>query len=89
MHGRELWTTDGTIAGTHLVADTDPGLYFGLPSNFVGLGNGLAAFQAITPASGVLAGGTWVTDGTTAGTRPLVVPLQDGGAVASHRGLPR
>ncbi|PIU11680.1 hypothetical protein, partial [Methylobacterium sp. CG08_land_8_20_14_0_20_71_15] len=83
MHGRELWTTDGTIAGTHLVADTDPGLYFGLPSNFVGLGNGLAAFQAITPASGVLAGGTWVTDGTTAGTRPLVVPLQDGGAVAT------
>ncbi len=25
VHGRELWTTDGTAAGTHMVADVHPG----------------------------------------------------------------
>jgi ELWxxDGT repeat protein len=29
IHGYELWVTDGTAAGTHLVDDIRPGSYYG------------------------------------------------------------
>lgn len=39
LHGREIWITDGTIAGTHLFADVVPGMGDSLPSSFVQRGN--------------------------------------------------
>ena len=65
-HGRELWTTDGTSAGTTLLKDIATGIdaygrqYSSYPENFVVLPNGRAVFQA----NDVL----WITDGTSAGT---------------------
>jgi ELWxxDGT repeat protein len=63
--GRELWTTDGTAAGTHLVADLCPG-------SCSGVGTVWPAFQNriyFTPGDPSHGAGLWVTDGTAAGTR--------------------
>lgn len=63
LHGREMWISDGTAAGTHMVRDFIPGengLWDGEYLDFAVLG-GRAYFQ----------GGDselWVTDGTDAGT---------------------
>ncbi len=76
IHGMELWTSDGTEAGTHLVKDINTATNFG-GVNFDGV------FEQWTPvffnnkiyfsASG--SGGTgielWVSDGTEAGTQLL------------------
>jgi uncharacterized repeat protein (TIGR01451 family) len=71
-HGRELWKTDGTLAGTSLVKDLVPGS----PDSFSpGLSSpweknaavGGRLFFSATAQSGD-AGGLWVTDGTEAGT---------------------
>lgn len=61
--GTELWETDGTGPGTHLVKDLCPGECDGSPSGF-------------TPVLGrlIFSAGDhdlWVTDGTTAGTVQL------------------
>lgn len=73
-HGRELWVTDGTEAGTHLLMDihTEGGSYpSSAPENFMQVG-GLVYFSAFdTEAGNTL----WVTDGTEAGTR-LVADAQ-------------
>jgi ELWxxDGT repeat protein len=75
VHGRELWRSDGTAAGTLLVKDLRPGSPEGAMWT--------AAASAFAPA---VAGGKmffvghlgvwvpWVTDGTEAGTMPLVTP---------------
>lgn len=64
--GCELWTSDGTAAGTHLFVDMNPsGSSFGnheMPE-FVSLPGGLLFF-----ANG---DELWRTDGTAAGTEPL------------------
>lgn len=49
--GLELWSTDGTSAGTSLVADIEPGLGFSSPADFVSTPSGLL-FVAQTTASG-------------------------------------
>ena len=67
IHGREIWTTDGTAAGTRLVKDLVPG------------SAGLSSYQPFGAAGGMLLfylpGSTeselWVSDGTGAGTVPL------------------
>jgi ELWxxDGT repeat protein len=62
--GRELWTTDGTAKGTHLVADLCPG-------SCSGVGAVWPAFQNriyFTPGDPSHGAGLWVTDGTAAGT---------------------
>lgn len=44
VHGEELWKTDGTIAGTVLVADINIGAGtagYGSPANFLAIGNNL------------------------------------------------
>jgi len=64
-HGVELWVTDGTAAGTHLLDDINPGLYGSYPQNITALDNGKALFQANDGTHGVE---LWVTDGTAAGT---------------------
>lgn len=63
-HGSELWTTDGTIAGTQLVADIVAGPASSKPSNLISCGDRLY-FTAYTPEKGYE---VWSTDGTSEGT---------------------
>jgi ELWxxDGT repeat protein len=60
VHGRELWKSDGTVAGTVLVKDisSDANNFFS-PSNFVNV-SGTLYFSAY--------GGLWKSNGTAAGT---------------------
>ena len=62
--GRELWISDGTAAGTQLLADIVPGPGDGMPVPLAA-GGGRAWFTAYDPQHGRE---LWVTDGTTAGT---------------------
>ncbi len=64
VHGSELWTSDGTAAGTSLVRDLNPS-GGSSPSNLVNLG-GTLMFTASDGTAGVL--GLWKSDGTAAGT---------------------
>ncbi|AFY28282.1 Calx-beta domain-containing protein [Cyanobium gracile] len=64
--GAELWKTDGTEAGTVLVADINPGTGSSNVSLlFSTILNGRLYFQASTPGEGLE---LWSTDGTAAGT---------------------
>jgi ELWxxDGT repeat protein len=67
IHGLELWITDGTTAGTHLVADICPGVCGSSPFEFVPLGSRIL-FRAGDGAHGHE---LWETDGTAAGTRMI------------------
>lgn len=72
--GRELWRTDGTDDGTQLLADINPGLFNGSPSDFGTLSDGRIIFTAIDGSSVDLSEasrGLWITDGTESGTRKL------------------
>jgi ELWxxDGT repeat protein len=62
---REIWVTDGTAAGTQLVADIGPGSYGSFPNLFTSLGDGRVLFQADNLTQGVE---LWVSDGTPEGT---------------------
>jgi len=67
--GDELWRTDGTAAGTILVADIYPGgsglfVHSGSPRNLTAVGNTLF-FTATEPTTGTE---LWKSDGTAAGT---------------------
>ena len=64
LHGYELWSTDGTSAGTSLVADIWPGPGSSYPANFIIMGNKMF-FTATDSIHGYE---LWVTDGTTSGT---------------------
>lgn len=62
----EPWITDGTQAGTRLLADVRPGPQSSLPANYT-FANGLVFFTAVgDPADGYE---LWVSDGTPTGTR--------------------
>jgi trimeric autotransporter adhesin len=61
--GQELWSTDGTPAGTGLVADIVPGLGSSFPHALCEL-NGLLYFAANNGSGARL----WRSDGTAAGT---------------------
>lgn len=65
VHGREIWKTDGTPAGTALVRDVRPGPESGLLFGVRGVGN-RAFFGADDGEHGIE---LWTTDGTEAGTR--------------------
>jgi ELWxxDGT repeat protein len=64
IHGRELWESDGTAAGTEMVADIYPGTRNSIISDLTVVGNQLF-FEAYDGVDGVE---LWKTDGTTAGT---------------------
>ena len=69
--------TDGTAAGTALVADINPGSAQLLRADgFTALGNGKALFSADDGTHGQE---LWVTDGTAAGTA-LVADINPGSA---------
>ncbi len=63
-HGVELWKTDGTIAGTGLVKDINPGPGNGAPGQSAMIGDVLY-FSAY---DGVAGRNLWRSDGTEAGT---------------------
>jgi len=67
VHGTELWWSDGTAAGTHLVRDIRPGADGSQPRYLTVVRN-LAFFSA---DDGVHGTELWVSDGTEAGTRLL------------------
>lgn len=64
-HGRELWISDGTSAGTQLLADLVPGSFGSAPQNLTPWASRLV-FTASAPGGDI---GLFVTDGTTAGTQ--------------------
>lgn len=68
IHGRELWSTDGTPGGTAMLADLSPGA--ASSSLSVLSGNGTAAWFAALP-SGETVRRLFITDGTALGTFPL------------------
>jgi ELWxxDGT repeat protein len=57
--------TDGTAAGTAMVADIAAGLSSSSPTGFTALGNGMFVFSANDVTHGAE---LWATDGTAAGT---------------------
>lgn len=63
-HGSELWRSDGTAAGTWLVADLLPGAGDGFPFCLFWFRDRLY-FHSVTARS------LWQSDGTTLGTRQL------------------
>ncbi len=66
--GVELYTSNGTVAGTQLVLDINP-TGSSRPADFSAVGQGRAAFTA--DAGGGLGREPWITDGTPGGTRAL------------------
>jgi ELWxxDGT repeat protein len=74
-NGRELWISDGTFAGTHMVKDIDAGSGSGVPGGVKPMitWNGLAFFTGYDADSthGSNGAALWRTDGTEAGTYML------------------
>ena len=76
-HGTELWKTDGTLAGTALVKDINPGAGSAYPKYFF-VANDTLYFNAYTDTHGEE---VWATDGSEANTKLVaeVVEGPDGG----------
>jgi ELWxxDGT repeat protein len=81
-HGRELWTTDGSVAGTALLGDLLPGSETSSPFEIVASGGGVL-FSAAHPSAGRE---LWRSDGTPGGTA-LVADLRPGPSGSSPSGL--
>src|SRR5262249_36204209 len=64
VHGRELWKSDGTAAGTGLVADINPGSGSSNPDNLTAVGSTLF----FTANDGTHGTQLWESDGTSSGT---------------------
>jgi ELWxxDGT repeat protein len=67
VHGRELWKSDGTRAGTRMVSDIRPGRNGSQPRDLVNV-RGTLFFTA---DDGVHGRELWASDGTRAGTRMI------------------
>ena len=84
-HGRELWSSDGTVAGTSMVKDINPGTassWGGLQTTFARV-NGVLYFFAEDAASGRE---LWKSDGTAGGTQ-LVADITAGPASSALTAL--
>jgi ELWxxDGT repeat protein len=64
VHGSELWITDGSIAGTRIVKDINPGSAASNPGSLTNV-NGTLYFTA---NDGVHGPALWKSNGTAAGT---------------------
>jgi ELWxxDGT repeat protein len=82
VHGQELWVSDGTPQGTHLVKDIWPGPYTSSPSG--GLAHDGAFYFGAD--DGVHGGELWRSDGTEAGTF-MVSDINPGPESGSFPGL--
>ncbi len=64
-HGSELWRSDGTLVGTFLLKDINPGAAGSSPARLVVVGNQVFFTATVLGLGNEL----WVTDGTAQGTR--------------------
>ncbi|HEX4439133.1 MAG TPA: ELWxxDGT repeat protein [Thermoanaerobaculia bacterium] len=73
-HGREPWRTDGTAAGTEILADIAPGPAKSIVASFMDplLSAHTDSFAVFSADDGVHGAEPWITDGTPQGTRLLV-----------------
>jgi ELWxxDGT repeat protein len=67
QHGKELWRSDGTAAGTRLVYDIHLGYPGSSPSNLTAIGDTLY----FTANDGIHGSEVWKSDGTASGTDML------------------
>jgi trimeric autotransporter adhesin len=67
IHGTEVWSSDGTAAGTAMVKDINPGTNSSYPYNLT-LFQGAIFFTTFDPTDGHQ---LWRTDGTSEGTAPV------------------
>src|SRR5947209_7839953 len=63
-NGTELWESNGTVAGTFMLADINPGAGGSFPAYLVNV-NGMLFFEANDGSHGTE---LWESDGTAAGT---------------------
>ena len=77
-NGQDLWTSDGTVAGTRLVKEIRPGV-FGSRPDWLTTYKGKLYFSATDNDHGAE---LWVSDGSEAGTK-MVKDLQPGSAGSS------
>ena len=69
-HGRELWASDGTVSGTRLVMDIQPGEASSRP-RAIRAARGGVVFVANSEGSDPYVAEVWRTDGTPFGTTPV------------------
>ncbi len=74
VNGFELWSTDGTVAGTNLIADMEPGPGSSFPGRFHRIGDEVFFF---TLGSGFLE--IWKTDGVQAQFETSVIGVPGSG----------
>src|SRR5258706_4592116 len=67
-HGRELWITDGSEAGTHLVSDLEPGIAGSFPKPLVAFADSILLSAPIGGSSQL---NLLLSDGSAAGTSVL------------------
>jgi ELWxxDGT repeat protein len=82
VHGRELWRSDGTAAGTLMVKDIAPGPADSIPTGLVAAA-GEVFFAADDGLHGIE---LWRSDGTEAGTR-MVADLASGASSSNPGNL--
>ncbi len=92
-HGNELWSTNGTVQGTALLKDIDPGPASGFPQGSIYTSyktpdaittvNGLAY---LTADDGIHGQELWRTDGTTANT-VMVMDINPGSSSSSPQDI--
>jgi ELWxxDGT repeat protein len=78
-NGAELWISDGTLAGTMLVEDINPGAGSGSPGAFIALNGSTFCFRATDAGNGAE---LWRSDGTPFGT--MLVKDINTGTVSSR-----